>query len=87
MLLGCAGGVGSALLAVLQRSEVGRRLLGDFDVLFLADQNPTGLDPELTEGCHVLPAVSVRGPEDVERLIQQHRLTHFVSTRPERNPS
>lgn len=77
LILGYNGGVGRAVLSLLARSEPGSRLLEGIDTLFLADREPAAVEG-LPARCEVLPATSVESPEDMERLIREHGLTHFI---------
>lgn len=68
LIVGFNGGVGRAVVAALQRSAPGRRLLQAIDEVFLVDREPApvgGLPP----GWKALPPTSVEGPADLERLV------------------
>ncbi len=77
LLLGCNGGVGRAVLSLLDGSELGARLLAGIDALLLADREPSA-PPRMPSRWELLPATSVDSPEELERLIREHRLTQIV---------
>jgi len=76
LLLGFNGGVGRAVLSLLERSEPGARLLSGMEALFLADRAPNPGD--LPTRGQVLPPISVEAPEALEKLIRDHDLTQIV---------
>src|SRR5690606_841354 len=77
LVLGCHGGVGRALLAVLERTAAGRRLLADLSGIVLADEVPASHVPGV-RGAVLAPPVSVRSGDDLARLVEQHGITEVV---------
>lgn len=78
LVLGCNGGVGRAVLSLLERTKPGARLLKGIDLLLLADKAPPTEPPNLPARCELLPPTAVEEPETLERLVQDHRLTQVV---------
>jgi homospermidine synthase len=77
LLLGCNGGVGRAVLTLLERTDAGRRLLDRLDAVILVDRVPAdGLVP-LGSGV-LLPPVTVRSGDDLARLIRDHQITEVI---------
>lgn len=77
LILGCNGGVGRAVLSLLDGTAPGDRLLAGVDTLFLADREPVSA-PRISVRYRELPAVAVEEPETLERLIREHRLAQVV---------
>lgn len=78
LLLGCHGGVGGALLAVLDRTEPGRRLVRSLDALMLVDRRPAGPDTPASRPGVLLPPASVDRAGDLARLVAEHRITQVI---------
>jgi homospermidine synthase len=77
LVVGCHGGVGRAVLSLLEHSAPGRRLRERFDRVLLVDREPPHAAPPL-EDAVLLPPTAVASADDLARLIRQHRVTHVV---------
>ena len=77
LIIGSNGGVGRAVLSLLRRSRPGLRLMEGTDEIFLADREPT-LVSGIPSNWKVLPPTPVESPEELERLVREHRLTQVV---------
>lgn len=77
LVLGCHGGVGSAVLALLGNSEPGRRIRAGLDALFLADSQPFAQPPPLRDA-QVLPPTRIESAEDLGRLVRDHGVTQVI---------
>lgn len=77
LILGCHGGVGRALLAVLDRTAAGRRLVSGLNGIVLADAAPAP-DPVELRGAVLVPPVTVRSADDLARLIVAHGITEVI---------
>jgi saccharopine dehydrogenase-like NADP-dependent oxidoreductase len=77
LVLGSQGGVGRAVLTLLDRTDVGRRLLGRLEMVVLADRVPAH-DQVPPRGGVLLPPVTVRSGDDLARLIQEHQITEVI---------
>jgi saccharopine dehydrogenase-like NADP-dependent oxidoreductase len=77
LVVGAQGGVGRAVLTLLERTDAGRRLLGGLDAVVLADRVPARAAAPLRGGVQ-LPPVTIRSGGDLARLIQEHQITEVV---------
>ncbi len=77
LLVGCHGGVGSAVLALLARTAPGRRITGQLDALFLLDREAGDAIPPVPGGV-LLPSGSIDSGDDITRLIAAHGLTQVI---------
>lgn len=77
LLLGCHGGVGRAVLALLEHSAPGRRIRESLEALMLVDRQHADLDVPL-QGAVLLPPTVVGASEDLAALIRQHGITQVV---------
>lgn len=77
LVLGCHGGVGRAVLTLLERTEPGRRLRRRLDAVVLADRVAAHDHVPLRDGI-LLPPVTVRSGDDLSRLIREHRITEVI---------
>ncbi len=77
LVLGCHGGVGRAVLALLEHSGPGRRLRERLGAIVLADRRPAPV-PVPLEGARLLPPTDVRSADDLARLIREHHLTQVI---------
>lgn len=77
LVVGCHGGVGSAVLALLENSPPGKRLRAGLEALFLADSHPNPHAVPLT-GAVLLPPVQVTSADDLRDLITEHRITQVI---------
>lgn len=75
-LVGWCGGVGTALISLLVRHPIGRRIAETLDVLFLLDREE-GPPPDLRTA-RVLPATAVEDPDDFARLLSQHAIDGVI---------
>lgn len=77
LVLGCHGGVGRAVLALLEHSAPGRRLRESIETLTLVDRAQP--DPGVpVRDAVLLPPAQVNSSRDLERLIQAHDVTQVV---------
>jgi hypothetical protein len=77
LILGCHGGVGRAVLALLETSAPGQRLRERLDAVLLADREPPP-GPVPLRDCVLLPPITVGSAEDLGQLVRQHRITDVV---------
>jgi len=77
LLIGCHGGVGQAVLALLERTAPGRRLAERLDALLLVDcrSHP---QPVCPAGARLLPPATITSAEDLTRLVREHRVTQVI---------
>lgn len=69
LLLGWAGGLGQALLGVLEHTAVGRKAVSSIDALYLLDANPVE-GARVPPFARVLPAELVTGGRHLARLVE-----------------
>lgn len=77
LVLGCHGGVGRAVLSLLENSIPGRELRQRLDAIFLADAEPPQHDTPLDDGI-LLPPTRIACADDLARLVREHRVTEVV---------
>lgn len=77
LVLGCHGGVGRAVLALLEHSSPGRRIRESLEALMLVDREELDLDVPL-QGAVLLPPTVVDSSEDLAALIRTHGITQVV---------
>jgi homospermidine synthase len=77
LVLGCHGGVGRAVVALLQHTAPGRRLRDALDVLMLVDREPSDRGVPLQDAILLPPAV-IDSSRDLARLIREHAITQVV---------
>lgn len=75
LVVGCHGGVGSAVLALLAQTATGRQLRERLDALFLLDREAGDAGPA---GAVLLPPGSIESADDLTRLVAEHQLTQVV---------
>ncbi len=77
LLIGCHGGVGRAVLALLELTAPGRRLAERLDALLLVDcqSHPQPICPA---GARLLPPTTVASAQDLSRLVREHRVTQVI---------
>ncbi|NVB42338.1 homospermidine synthase [Pseudenhygromyxa sp. WMMC2535] len=83
LILGAAGGVASATLALLERHPRGRALLGAGDQLLLVDDNVPNADDDLRAlprpaNARWLPPQRVDTGEDLAALVREHRVDEVL---------
>jgi hypothetical protein len=78
LLIGCHGGVGEALLAVLEHTAGGRRVLDRLDALLLVDRLPPRPGSPRPGVGDLLPPTSIASAEDLARLVSEHAITQVV---------
>ncbi len=77
LVIGYDGGVGRAVLAVLQHSGPGRRLLEGLDEVLLVDRDrPQHAIP--LEQATLLPPASIESAADLATLVREHRITQVI---------
>ena len=77
LVLGCHGGVGRAVLALLERSGPGGRLRERLGEIVLADRRPAP-DAVPLPGARLLPPTDVRSAGDLAGLIREHQLSQVI---------
>lgn len=77
LVLGCHGGVGRAVLALLGHSAPGRRLRESLETLMLVDREQSHLEVSLQDAV-LLPPTIVGSAHDLAGLIRQHGITQVV---------
>lgn len=77
LILGCHGGVGAAVLGLLEESTVGKRLREGLDAVFLADARPP-TQPLPFRGGVLLPPVRIESADDLRGLILEHGITQVI---------
>lgn len=77
LVIGCHGGVGRAVLALLAQSVPGRHLVGALESLVLVDRDlPKG--PVSLPNAVLLPPSAIRSTDDLMALIREHRITEVI---------
>lgn len=76
LVIGCHGGVGRAVLALLQHSAPGLRLREQIEILLLDRDDPQGPVP-LKEAA-LLPPSSIDSASDLATLMCEHRITQVI---------
>lgn len=77
LIVGSHGGVGRAVLGLLERSAPGRRLRERLGEVFLADAAPP-IAPVTIPGVVQLPPASIESADDLGRLVREHRITQVI---------
>ncbi len=77
LFVGCHGGVGRAVLAVIERSAPGRRLAERLDTLLLVDRHHVD-DPIVPPGATLMPPMTIGTVETLTALVRQHAITTVV---------
>jgi saccharopine dehydrogenase-like NADP-dependent oxidoreductase len=77
LILGCQGGVGRAVQALLERTDPGRRILESLDAVFLADREIPQHPLPLSSGV-LLPPTRVTSGEDLATLVREHGITQVI---------
>ena len=77
LIIGCHGGVGSAVLTLLRHSTAGQRLREELDAILLVDRRPpNGLMP--FEHGVLLPPTTIESASDLARLVRDHHITEVI---------
>lgn len=77
LIIGCHGGVGRAVLALLRHCAAGRRLHAQLEAIVLVDRAPAA-DPLPLERSQLLPPMAIESADDLARLVREHRLTEVI---------
>ena len=77
LVIGCHGGVGRAVLSLLERTAPGRRWRERLDAVLLVDRKPPDGPVPLT-GSVLLPPTTIASADDLARLIREHRVTQVI---------
>jgi homospermidine synthase len=77
LILGCHGGVGRAVLSLLQQSAPGRRLREQCETLLLVDREPVRHPLPLNDAV-LLPPARIACAADLTRLIREHAVTEVI---------
>jgi homospermidine synthase len=80
LLVGAAGGVGSAALALLERHALGRRLLEGTGELLLLDRDPPtrALPARLADKARWLPPRVIESGRDLAGLLREHPVDEVI---------
>jgi hypothetical protein len=78
LLIGCHGGVGRALLAVLHHTEPGRRLRNSLDALMLVDRELPAPETRPPEEGVLLPPTAIESSGDLCRVVTEHAITQVI---------
>jgi homospermidine synthase len=77
LVIGCHGGVGRAVLSLLERTAPGRRWRERLDAVLLVDRKPPDGPVPLT-GSVLLPPTTIASADDLARLVREHRVTQVI---------
>ncbi len=77
LIIGCHGGVGYAVLALLQQSAAGQRLREQLDAILLVDRKPPDGPVPLEQGV-LLPPTTIESASDLARLVREHQITEVI---------
>jgi homospermidine synthase len=77
LIIGCRGGVGYAVLALLQRSTAGQRLRQQLDAIVLVDREPPNGPVPLEQGV-LLPPTIIESASDLVQLVREHHITEVI---------
>lgn len=77
LVLGCHGGVGRALLALLEHSAPGHRIRESLDALMLLDREQSELKVSLPDAV-LLPPTLVASARDLAELIRTHGISQVI---------
>jgi homospermidine synthase len=77
LIIGCQGGVGHAVLALLQYSAAGQLLREQLDRILLVDRRPPDGPVPLEQG-ELLPPTTIESAEDLARLVREHHITEVI---------
>jgi saccharopine dehydrogenase-like NADP-dependent oxidoreductase len=77
LIIGCHGGVGYAVLALLQHSAAGQRLREQLDAILLVDRELPDRPVPLEQGV-LLPPTTIGSADDLARLVREHHITEVI---------
>ncbi len=77
LLVGSNGGVGRAVLSLLEKSDPGRRLRQSFEKLVLVDAAEAKA-PVAIENAVTLPPTAIQSADDLGRLVREHQITQVI---------
>lgn len=77
LLLGCHGGVGTAVLGLLANTAPGARLRAGMEALFLSDSRPPSQAVHLRDAV-LLPPKAIEAADDLRALILEHGITQII---------
>lgn len=77
LIIGCHGGVGHAVLALLEHSGAGPRLREQLDTIFLVDRESPD-NPVTLENGVLLPPTAIESAEDLAQLIREHHISEVI---------
>ena len=77
LVIGCHGGVGRAVLSLLEFSEPGRQLRARMEAVFLADRGEPVVPVPLSDAT-LLPPTAILSATDLTRLVRAHGITQVV---------
>ncbi|MCZ2152361.1 MAG: hypothetical protein LC114_00430 [Bryobacterales bacterium] len=78
LLIGCHGGVGRAVLGLLEHTAPGREILNSLDGLILVDEAESSTSVGVGDSV-LLPPMRVNSAGDLARLIRAHRITQVIA--------
>lgn len=77
LIIGCHGGVGQAVLALLQHRVAGHRLREQLDAILLVDREPANCPVHLEQG-KLLSPTTIESPDDLASLVREYRVTEVI---------
>lgn len=77
LIIGCHGGVGRAVLSLLEKSKPGQQLRERFDEVLLVDAGEP-VAPVPLSNATLLPPTAVTSSDILERLVREHAITQVV---------
>ncbi len=77
LIIGCFGGVGRAVLSLLEHSEPGQQLRKRLDEILLVDAGEPVAPVPLTDAT-LLPPTAITSSETLEALVREHAITQVV---------
>lgn len=77
LIIGCHGGVGRAVLALLQHSTAGWRLREQLDAILLVDREPPNGPVPLDQGM-LLPPTIIESASDLVQFVREHHITEVI---------
>lgn len=81
LIIGCHGGVGRAVVALLGRPEFRRLVLEPGDEVLLVDRQRQQ-QCAVPDGAVLLPPTTIASGDDLARLVRDHRITQVIDLSP-----
>jgi homospermidine synthase len=77
LVVGAAGGVGRAVLSLLERSPSGQQIASTLETVLLVDR-AAGPRTLPLDGAALLPPTTIRSADDLARIVRDHQVTQVV---------